>query len=409
MKKQKNAGITLIALVITIIVLLILAGVTIATLTGENGILTRASDASEQTKEANAEEQVKLAVAASIGTDGNINNTELKKNLDQIEGVEDVPEIITDASYPLTVVVDGHGVAINKNGSTANLITLEQAKDESMLVKSENSILKVQDGTVTIPGGFKVAEDSAENVEGGIVIENSDKNQFVWIPVTESDYKREKTYVGEIFSESAYTDKDYLPDGIQPDLNGETMEERIGAINEKAETTVVVNTGGFYIARFEAGQEETETLVSKKGATVWVNISREEAKERAKNVINTSHAKTALCSGIQWDVVMAFIDGKPDGGTPSQPFDVRTASESRHLGGDVFECSGANEADKVCNIYDLEGNSLEVVAEKAYAQSSRIVEILRGGSTDVPLEASARLTPLGNILASFRVVLYVLN
>ena len=52
MKKiiKKNNGITLIALVITIIVLLILAGVTIATLTGENGILPRASDASEQTE-----------------------------------------------------------------------------------------------------------------------------------------------------------------------------------------------------------------------------------------------------------------------------------------------------------------------------------------------------------------------
>ena len=49
--KLKNArGITLIALVITIIVLLILAGVTIATLTGENGILTKATDAKEQQK-----------------------------------------------------------------------------------------------------------------------------------------------------------------------------------------------------------------------------------------------------------------------------------------------------------------------------------------------------------------------
>ena len=47
---QKNKGITLIALVITVIVLLMLSGVTIATLTGENGILTRASEAGEETK-----------------------------------------------------------------------------------------------------------------------------------------------------------------------------------------------------------------------------------------------------------------------------------------------------------------------------------------------------------------------
>ena len=58
MKKQK--GITLIALVITIIVLLILAGVSIATLTGENGILTRASEADVETRAASVEERKNL-------------------------------------------------------------------------------------------------------------------------------------------------------------------------------------------------------------------------------------------------------------------------------------------------------------------------------------------------------------
>ncbi len=52
-KLKKKEGITLIALVLTIIVLLILAGVSIATLTGENGILTRAAEAEEKTEQAN--------------------------------------------------------------------------------------------------------------------------------------------------------------------------------------------------------------------------------------------------------------------------------------------------------------------------------------------------------------------
>ena len=61
-KLKNKKGITLIALVITIIVLLILAGVTIATLTGENGILTRASEASEKTSIGQEIEQIKLAI-----------------------------------------------------------------------------------------------------------------------------------------------------------------------------------------------------------------------------------------------------------------------------------------------------------------------------------------------------------
>ena len=62
-KNMRNKGITLIALVITIIVLLILAGVTIATLTGDNGILTRANDSKKQTEIASVKEQAQLDIA----------------------------------------------------------------------------------------------------------------------------------------------------------------------------------------------------------------------------------------------------------------------------------------------------------------------------------------------------------
>ncbi len=63
-------GITLIALAITIIILLILAGITILTLTGENGLLNKAKTAGERNKYVTAEEKVKLAVMSSIGTNG---------------------------------------------------------------------------------------------------------------------------------------------------------------------------------------------------------------------------------------------------------------------------------------------------------------------------------------------------
>ena len=82
MKNKKDNGITLIALVITIIVLLILAGVTIATLTGENGILTRATDAKEQTEIASVREQAQLDMTNWIadkmknGEDATVNTPE---------------------------------------------------------------------------------------------------------------------------------------------------------------------------------------------------------------------------------------------------------------------------------------------------------------------------------------------
>lgn len=87
-KSLKNKkGITLIALVITIIVLLILAGVSIATLTGENGILTKVSDSKAENKKGEERDQITLAYNAarteklSKGDSGKITKEELKNEL----------------------------------------------------------------------------------------------------------------------------------------------------------------------------------------------------------------------------------------------------------------------------------------------------------------------------------------
>ena len=81
--KRDSKGITLIALVITIIVLLILAGVTIATLTGDNGILTRATDASEQTKLADEKEKIELSAVGALAKENGeeISQTTLEEEL----------------------------------------------------------------------------------------------------------------------------------------------------------------------------------------------------------------------------------------------------------------------------------------------------------------------------------------
>ena len=111
-KGKKEKGITLIALVITIIVLLILAGVTIATLTGDNGILGKAKTAKTTNDEEKAKEQIKIAVMGSYGKDGELNYDDLTKNLEQI-GIKGLPK---EASYPLEVTLDGVIAEIDENG-----------------------------------------------------------------------------------------------------------------------------------------------------------------------------------------------------------------------------------------------------------------------------------------------------
>lgn len=119
MKSQK--GITLIALVITIIVLLILAGVTIAMLTGENGILTKAKTADTDTKNAEAAERINMELQAfktDILANGSIQDDTITKAKANLPGSTINIETVKD-SNPATISYEG------KTGSiyTKNLDT----------------------------------------------------------------------------------------------------------------------------------------------------------------------------------------------------------------------------------------------------------------------------------------------
>ncbi len=115
--KRKERGITLIALVITIIVLLILAAVSIAMLTGQNGILTQAQNAKKDTETASLIEQAKTDVLGiQAGNGGKISKDEfvnvLKKYFDGVPEAEDLPDDLTTltlttkteyGSYPIKI------------------------------------------------------------------------------------------------------------------------------------------------------------------------------------------------------------------------------------------------------------------------------------------------------------------
>ena len=118
MKNQK--GITLVALIITIIVMLILAGVSISLVVGENGVLTQAQNAGETTKGAEAKQQVQLAMANLLmqyygNTAGasNIFGNDALEAAVKAEGAKDVTATGTWANgNELKVTVDGTVVTV---------------------------------------------------------------------------------------------------------------------------------------------------------------------------------------------------------------------------------------------------------------------------------------------------------
>ena len=429
-KINKNKGITLIALVITIIVLLILAAVSIAMLTGENGILTQAQNAKKETSIAEEKEQIALAYNAVKAEEkgGAVTADKLDKELEK-DGADATQE---GTNIKVTFRESRREYIIDENGNiTEGTGTTPPAGDDNTATVGEivqpgegNKEYTSGEYTAIIPEGFMIVP-GCEDISKGLVISDNPTdtekdssnitalgNQFVWIPVaSEAEYIRNTSYASTNVSAKAYTDKEYLPDGIAPTIpadseleipEGKTKDEAIGLINEEAERDAVVGKGGFYISRYEAGNEGLDKLISKNGATVWVSKSQEEFKEIGKSFVDNNNVKSAMCSGIQWDMAMKFITEN------DEKYHVTTATSSWHTGSKVV-ASGQNKEDKACNIYDLESNSYEYVAEKnSYRTSTQFV--YRGGSYRYSNPASYRYFSSGAASSgySFRFVLYVM-
>ena len=426
-REKNNKGITLIALVITIIVLLILAGVSIATLTGPNGLLTRANDAKTETEKAGAKEKVQMEVAASYDNSGNLSKDMLNKNLENIEGITGTPI----QSFPATVVVDGYEVTIDEDGN----VTVEgeptnpptpPAGDTAKpgeIVTGGNKEYTDETGTAVIPEGFAVVTNPDE-IENGLVISDkpnddmentAEGNQFVWVPVSKENFETE--FVRQDFGNQNISDTNFI--NTQPesgkyyettptstDLTGTTQ----ATIEEVTKMYNSVKTnGGFYIGRYEAGKEGTDTLVIKKNATVyndikWGNSMTDEKGGAVEKARGMYPGKSTLCYGVQWDAVMRWIS------KDSNLSQYLTNSEERgNYNTSNPIPTGSVEKYQMKKIYDMAGNVWEWTME-AYSTVNRVS---RGGDyfptgSDCPVTFRYSSVPNYSYdYIGFRVALYV--
>ncbi|MEI3357250.1 MAG: hypothetical protein V8R81_09840 [Clostridia bacterium] len=185
---KKQTGITLIALVITIIVLLILAGVSIAMLTGNNGILTQANQAKENNNSAAAKEKVQVEALGSIDKSGKFNEGTFEENVTKnIKG-----STVRKSGNSLIVTVDGYDVTVNGTTGEVTGVAKSNGEKPSTGVTPGTEVSKTEKDNytdsnkekATIPKGFTV--DETENtISSGLVVHGPDGSEFVWIPVTD--------------------------------------------------------------------------------------------------------------------------------------------------------------------------------------------------------------------------------
>ncbi len=340
MKKTKRQnGITLVALVITIIILLILATISIQSLTN-TGLFKKAQEAKEKTQNA-TENQAKTL---------NEYGDELNK---YISG--------TISKQPVKKVEDNIG---------------------SVLSTTDNTELQDAYGNkIVVPAGFKIVSNSDTNnattVDKGIVIEDvtlgaTAGSQFVWIPV------------GKIYTDIAKTDAnaktielgryEFDSNGNKSAYSGSYVEEDKGDTNTTLKNygntiaknitnfkNSVTTNGGYYIGRYEArtstartAKEDALTQITEKETNQIYNyVTQIQAAQLAQNMYNSSKFTSDLINSYAWDTAIIFIQKCTTQTNYANQTSLNTGSLAQ-IG---------TTANKQCNIFDMASNVYEWATE----------------------------------------------
>ena len=247
-RKNANKGITLIALVITIIVLLILAAVSIATLTGENGILTQAGNSKTKTTEAQVDEEIKLAYNA-VQTDSLINGWDINKKAEELQKElqkEDSSATVTVDGTTLKISYKGYETTISEDGTIGALAKAKIIINEFKISGTKVTNPPVPTGFVhvggTIDEGY-VISDNANDVDKGADSTELLGNQFVWVPV-DKDQKIKINVTSEEEITSIVLTDPYGDDLTIPAASGKEYNEEITpTINGKYKIKVTTSSG----------------------------------------------------------------------------------------------------------------------------------------------------------------------
>ena len=357
-KQIKNeVAITLVALVVTIIVLILLAGVSISLVIGNNGIMQKAAKGREDYTGATINEQ---------------------QDLNKIE------DYIEDSANGIVLIENVKGGSYFESPTT---------------VKDTNGNL------IKVPQGFKIAEDSGLNVTEGIVIEDNDiiegigngrGNQYVWIPVGNGIKKNDGTTVNITLGRYSFAsdgtptlkqDAANYTQEVEITYNSRNYKELVTsivglaskgtdglnmtALNLKDFIDSVKTNGGYYIARYEAsygtdekanskistGTPATLSNTTKTEGMLWNYISQINATTASKNLYSTVNSD--LINSYAWDTAIVYI----------QNFSGDTDYSRQNSLNTSLANTGVN-SDEKCKINDMASNAYEWTTEYCTHASS---------------------------------------
>ena len=396
---KKNKGITLIALIITIIILLILVGVSLNLLI--KGDLFGSAEKAVEGTNAKVEEQ-QTAVDELMGELDEVEKEieEQQRQQEEAEKQKNLPG--TRVSENTKYIRDGKTAWIPK-GFTVSGIKSEQSIDNGLVIYD-------------IPEGITPDWTNPDSVK-------TKYNQFVWIPVEVTASDTETSI--EAFKRSAWTANAETGGERTTGLNTSFTEpnatndtdDKTGIAKQIAELTKsIYKYGGFYIGRYEAGSETERT--SSSGVTtlgikqdmypyIYVkwgdsmsSIGTTGAVYLSNSLYNTNEygATSMLCTGACWDSMLDFIKDSKHSVTDSTKWGNYSNSEtfeitrgayavynnntlgsfnnvgskySKMKNTSILLTTGATERNCSKNIYDVAGNCYEWTTE-SNSSSNRV-------------------------------------
>ena len=381
-KKQKiksKSGITLVALVVTIVVLLLLAGVSLSLVIGNDGIMKRAKEAKERYGQASKNEQ---------------------KDLDTVE----------DYMNKMTGEGSGTGtgtvVKVNVGESATGVATINGKAGNTNNPTIPKGYTPINAGKATWGDG--TSSPAQSSIDNGLVIQDGSGNQWVWVPVEEISKYYESVDSGVTITGSTVTTKKYTKSSIEigtekdkrtitrglpsssdsyrepalldADYDSDVNAKKAGFTDAKDMATKMVREyetmiksiekyGGFYIGRYElSGTVDNPT--EKTGATI-TNKTWYEFYNACKKIGGSDKEgiATRMIWGCQWDATCDFISkkGEQKSITNSSTWGNYSDSTSPANTGNYEKWrrkdTGSNEYWKANNIYDIAGNCYEWTQE----------------------------------------------
>ena len=377
--KKQVQGITLIALVVTIIVLLILAGVAISLTIGQNGIFSRAQTAANTWRNAESNEQLAMGELEDW-IDGQLNGNGGNQGGDNTTVVDDVT--IPDGFYYAggskdtgLVISDDPNDEIEWNEETStNAVPNDLEGNQFVWVPVANPENYFIDATATLntnATGTGKEKEVTTNVYSNLTIRSGDQSKYTaGAPGTEKT-EEENAVTREPDVLSGYdTDEQYYEKILEFDSPKEMAESFVAEY--KAMSNSIKKYNGFYIGRYElSGSVEDPT--EEAGASLtnqnWYNLYK-----ACQNVVTgKENVKSTMIYGVQWDATMDWLKATKFQADPSK---VDTDSSSwGNYGSSSKIDTGSNTTYEANGIFDLAGNCWEWTQE-AYSTYSRVV---RGG------------------------------